>query len=349
MPDEKKLTKSRLAYMPIVLLALAAGVVVMTMQMLKPPQAKPKESVATQPALSLADRVLASAGSLMQAGQFAQASQLMETYISKFPDDVQVRPLLAQCQMALGENGPAERTIDEVIRRSPRQTQVLWLKGELVRLRGQNDYINFFRKAVEEATDVTPDYYSRFGMELLVQQKNDEAVIWLQRAIDGNCTDSGTIAAMGEAMLLTGQAQKARDLLERARDAQPSSPELALLLAQANRACGDADTAASILEETLENYLSAEVYMELAEARLLQDRPLLAAAAFVEAANFTPFRAKAATRAAQIYLEQGELTLAREQIEHAYQASPADPIVLKIRSQVLAATQPASAGSMPAK
>jgi Flp pilus assembly protein TadD len=327
-------------YLPLILVALAAGLIALAVhfygQKIEPPQKPPN------PELTVADKVLTTAGPLMQAHQYAEARNLMLTYVAEFPEDTQVRPLLAQAQMALGQNEQAEHTVDQVIQRAPRRASVLWLKGELVRRRGQPNYMFFFRKAVEESVDATPETWSQFGRELLAAGQAQEADRWLGQAMENGVNDAATTAALGEVKLLAGQYEKARELLETACEKSPNNANIKLLLARACRHRGQLDRAANIVQSALDDHVDAELYMELAEIRLAQNRPMDAAGALVEAADFTAYRAPAALRAAKIFYQQHQYARAALQIEPACQLRPNDPEVLQLRAQILkaAGTQP---------
>lgn len=293
---------------------------------------------------TMAEKVIQASKMSMRERQYDEAIRLMVTYVAKSPDDVEVRPLLARAYMAKCDNTKAEIVVDEVLRRSPHIAQVLWLKGQLRRLRADGDYMNSFRAAVERSTDVTPEYWAMFGRELLAANQAPEGAKWLQRAFDNGVKDGSTLAALGEAKLSIKEYAQARDVLEMASVKLPSDPHVSLLLATTCRNLNDLKTAADIVTTTLREHPGPELYMELGETRLLQKRPLEAAEAFVEATHFTRFdqRAQAARRAAEIYYKHDLfLDKALDMIKIAVELRPFDMELKQLRAKILqAASQP---------
>ncbi len=294
---------------------------------------------------TLAERVRLNAARSMALRQYDEAINLMVDYVARFPDDVEVRPLLARAYMAKGDNARAEVIVDQVIRLSPHLAQAQWLKGELRRRRADPHYMNSFRAAVEQSADVTPEYWSMFGRELLAVNQTAEAAQWLQRAYDGGWKDGPTLAALGEAKLSAGQYAQARDVLEMASVKMPNDPRVSLLLATACRNLNDLKTAADIAETSLREHPGPELYMEMGEIRLLQKRPLEAAEAFAEATHFSKYdrRAQAARKAAEIYYQRGlDLEAAADLIKIAFELRPFDVEIKQLRAKILqAASQPA--------
>jgi tetratricopeptide (TPR) repeat protein len=291
-----------------------------------------------------AQRVRQAALLSMRERKYDDAIRLMVTYIAKAPDDVEIRPLLARAYMAKGDNTKAEIIVDQAIQLSPHIAQVLWLKGELRRLRADGNYMNSFRAAVEQSADVTPDYWAMFGRELLAVNQTPEAAKWLQRAFDNGVKDGPTLAALGEAKLSGKEYAQAREKLEMASVKLPNDPHVSLLLATACRNLNDLKTAADIVTTTLRSHPSPELYMELGEIRLLQKRPLEAAEAFVEATHFSKFeqRAQAARKAAEIYYKHDlYMDKAVEMIKIAADLRPFDVEIQQLRAKILhAASRP---------
>ena len=291
-----------------------------------------------------AEKVRQAAAMSMREHNYDDAIRLMVAYISKSPDDVEVRPLLARAYMAKGDNTKAEIVVDQAIQLSPHIAQVLWLKGELRRLRADGNYMNSFRAAVEKSADVTPEYWAMFGRELLAVNQAPEAAKWLQRAFDNGVKDGPTLAALGEAKLSAKEYAQAREVLEMASVKRPNDPHVALLLATACRNLNDLKTAADIATTTLRGHPGPELYMELGEVRLLQKRPLEAAEAFVEATHFSRFehRAQAARKAAEIYyVHDLYMNKAVEMIKIAIELRPFDVEIKQLRTKILqAASRP---------
>jgi tetratricopeptide (TPR) repeat protein len=352
MTESQKTPRLR-SYATWIPLALAAMILVIAVGFVVHPWSDHGNVATNAPdgALTMAEQVNQAAAMSMREHKYDEAIHLMVTYIARYPQDVEVRPMLAQAFMAKGENPKAEIVVDQVLLRSPHLARVLWLKGELVRRRGQLNAMFYFRKAVEDSADVTPEYWSMFGRELLAVNQTAEARKWLERAHNNGCKDGQTLRALGEARLSNKEYAQAREVLELASVQMPNDPHVSLLLATACRNLKDLKTAADILTTTLLEHPDPELYMELGETRLLQKRPLEAADAFEEATHFTKYdqRAQAARKAAEIYYKYREilyrdrlnLDAAADMIKIAIELRPFDVEIQQLRTKVLqAASRP---------
>ena len=294
-------------------------------------------------ATSLTEDVRQAVAMSMREGKGDEAIHLMVTYIARYPEDVEIRPLLARAFMVKGDNPKAEVVVDQVLLRSPHLAQALWLKGELVRRRGRLNCLFYFRKAVEESADVTPEYWSMFGRELLAVNQTAEAARWLQRAFDNGWKDGQTLSALGEAKLSNKEYAQARAVLEMASVKVPNDPHVSLLLATACRNLKDLKTAADIASTAILEHPGPELYMELGEIRLLQKRPLEAAEAFAEVTHFSKYdqRARAAQKGAEVYYKHGLYADADDMIKIAIELRPFDVGIQQLRSKILqAASRP---------
>ena len=347
MTESQKVPRRR-PYATLIPLALAAVILVVAMHYINRPGAGPGNGAANGPAdnePTLADKVRQAAAMSMADRKYDEAISLMKDYIAKFPNDVEVRPLLARACMTKGDNAEAERVVDQVIWRSPHLAQALWLKGELRHRRADVNYMVSFREAVEKSADVTPEYWSMFGRELLAANQPAEAAKWLQRAYDSGWKDGPTLAALGETKLSAKQYAQAREMLEMASVKRPNDWHVSLLLATACRNLNDLKTAADILTTTLLDHQEPDLYMELGETRLLQKRPLESAEAFAEATHFSKYdrRAQAARKAAEVYYKHGLYPDAADMIKIAFELRPFDAEIKLLRAKILlAASQPAN-------
>ncbi|MFB3892434.1 MAG: tetratricopeptide repeat protein [Phycisphaerae bacterium] len=134
------------------------------------------------PTETLGQEVLAKAQTAIAAGRPDVARDLMMSYVRTHPGDVEVRMLLARTHLKLNDARSAEATVNAILRNSPTHAEALWLKGELLRARGQ-DGSEFFRAAAEGPA-ATARIWALWGAELLRQGKDDEARKFLQRAAD---------------------------------------------------------------------------------------------------------------------------------------------------------------------
>lgn len=227
----------------LVLLVLVAVVAAMIPIVLRPRRQQAPKSDAP----SLAEQVLAKARPLVDQGQFATAIDLMRAYVQARPDDVEVRPLLAEAELKAGRDRPAERTVDELLARAPMMARALWLKGVLADKRG-GDGRPFYRKAAE-SPDATAEIWAGYGLVLLTAGRLDEAQKYLTRARSAGITDARTLGPLGQIALEQGRPEQAERLLGDALATERHNPRLWAMLAAAQVKAGRDDDALATLAE----------------------------------------------------------------------------------------------------
>ena len=215
----------------IVLLALIVLVVGVTIYVATRPPHRPvpppRKTVRTD---STRQKVLTNTRDLIDAGQPAAACDLAQTYVRAFPADVEVRPLLAQAQIDLGDLQAASNTLKVLLKLAPMSARGLWMKGELERQLGKRDYLDYFRKAVESPGAVAaPDLYGKYGREMLHLGKTRQAKLYLNKAVAGGNRAAVTLEALGQLDLSAGQYESARKLLADAARSDPSATTLRML------------------------------------------------------------------------------------------------------------------------
>jgi tetratricopeptide (TPR) repeat protein len=275
----------------------------------------------------------------------------MAVYVASHDDDVEVRPLLAQAYWKLRQNKEAEQVVDAVLLRSPKIAEVLWLKGELVRARGENTYMNDFRRAVE-CPDAGPKILSRYALELLDANQDEPARRYLNLALEAGSKDPRVLIALGELAAKDRQYDSAEGLLSQAVQADPNADRAFALLADVQKSLGKLDAAARTLQrgaEIAHGFDRASLLMQLGELDRRQDKLAPAAEAYVQACNDRLLRGDAALGAAKCYYALGRLALAMQYIDIAAEFKAGDAEMLTLKRQIEDArfkeppqTQPAS-------
>jgi len=322
------------SHLPLVLLALAGVVVVVTIYIAGGgPAEPPPVRQADKP--TEAQRVLALARPLIEGGRHAAAIDLMETYVRANDDDIEVRPLLAEALAAAGRYEQAERTIDEVIGLAPQMPAALWLKGRLVRRRGGANPMFFFRRAAE-SPDAGAEVWARYGLELLEAGEHESAGRYLRRARQAGIADARTLGPLGELALRAGRFAQAEQLLTEALKTARTNARLYAMLAEAQKNAGKEKQAVQTLTGALDVCPRKGVlYMQLGEALLLSDRKPEAAEAFAKAARLVPsLRAAASLKAARTYYVLGRLEKALSHVEVASAAGPHDPRIASWKKRI---------------
>jgi tetratricopeptide (TPR) repeat protein len=213
----------------------------------------------------------------------------------------------------------------------------LWLKGQLVRTRGLDTHMKYFRLAAT-SPEATPAIWGKYGIELALLGQSAEAQTYLQRAIDGGATDLDVMCQLARIMIAQGRCAGANDLLMSAVRQPQAGWRAWKLLADAQRRLERPDDAAASVQQALSMLPkpyppelamdAAELLMSLGQLRLAAKRDTEAAEVFAVAANdYTPMRGEAAFEAAKCYHRLGRFAVAMRFIDIAAKLLPADDSV----------------------
>ena len=194
---------------------------------------------------TLAEQVLARSRPLLDKRQYAAAISLMQTYVETHPDDVEVRPVLAEAQMKSARYDQAEQTIDQVLLRAPQMSRALWTKGLLVARRG-GEARSFFRRAAE-SPDASPETWAGFALELLASGQSGAGGDYLRRARDAGLNDARTLGPLGELALRDRRFSEAEALLTEALKTAPRDARIWAMLSEAQIGGGKLELAAETL------------------------------------------------------------------------------------------------------
>jgi len=198
---------------------------------------------------TLAEKVLSKSRPLVNRRQYAQAIALMSAYVEANPNDVEVRPLLAESQLSYGDFAQAERTTDQILLRAPQMARALWLKGRLVERRGQ-DAAGLYRSAAD-SEDASGDIWANYAVRLVESGQKELAKHYLERARSAGVTDARTLGPLGQLALQEGKAALAERLLSEALETAPGSSRLWAMLAEAQIQAGKSELAADTLAQAV--------------------------------------------------------------------------------------------------
>lgn len=282
------------------------------------------------------NEVLEAARTVIKGGTQADldaAARLMTEYVQKNPDDVAVRPLLADTLHRLGRNGEAEMTVDEVLRRPPANAPMLYLKGQLVRIRNGGDWLARLRSAAKVATDsptdASPKIWTDFALELLALGQDDEAAGYLEQAAAKTPDDAGVLLGFGELALHRGHHDAAVQQLDKSIQRDKANPRTYIALAAAHQAGGAPAQAVATLRAGLAN-CPARGALNLQLGRMLLARQDYepAAAALEQAAREAASNPEAFFLAAQAFYhlglkhQQGQMGKAMWHIDQSLELAP---------------------------
>lgn len=314
-------------------LLLTAGVIGLTIYVsVRPGGPAGDEPVA--PETTQAEDVLARARPLMQDGLFELARGLLEAHVRSTPDDVEVRPVLAEVYLQLGRLDEAERTVDGLLRLAPRLAEALWLKGKIVRRRGGKNYRKFFELAVNKAVDTGPEIWARYGLQMLRDGDTEAARTYLTRALRAGLRDFRTLGGLGDLALKAGRFDEADRLLTEAVGHRRHAPDLWAALAAAQKNAGKIDEALRTVQEAIRIRRSGPLYMLRGEICMLRKDCKAAAEAYATAAEFPDVRADATFRAAKCYYLLDRYGLAMKYIDLAAEIRGGNADVLAWRKKI---------------
>ena len=163
------------------------------------------------------------------------------------------------------------------------------------------------------------------GLSYECLQEWGMAVVEFQKALRQDCQDSTILSALGSALMEIGQPESALPFLKRAYDARPEDAELANNLGRLHLQCGNTNDAIGAFERAVRlSPGSADFLANLGSGYLEAARPLDALNMLNKAIRCDPAFAGAHEMLAQLHLQNGDETLARQHAMLAYQENPQD-------------------------
>ncbi len=302
--------------------------------------AEPNDNTPEQQVLTSITGLMNSASNLPPSaaaalGVYQQARDTLLAYVRKYPSDTRIRPLLAEVYIKLGENALAMATVEEVLKRKPDSAEALWLKGQLLQMANDANYLDYYRQAADSPS-TTKKILSVYGLALIENRELDAAAQYLQKAVVAGANDAATLAGLGRIALAKKDLTAAEThFLRSVRDPRAGTRVWALL-AGVQKDMGKLDDAAGSVQQalkaaskggvggTVDEADRADLHMLLGRIRMLQQRHGDAAEAFVAAAAFGPLRQDATLQAAKAFYLAGRLGQAMKNIDIADKFAPGD-------------------------
>jgi tetratricopeptide (TPR) repeat protein len=325
--------------------ALLAAVVVFVATRSR--QSTPVESRQQTP---LHEEVLAKARPLVERGRYGTAIGLMRSYVSAHPGDVEVRPLLAEAQLAAGEVAKAQATLEQLLQLAPNHSRGLWLMGEVHRRQDKDDYVSFYKQAAD-APDADARMWARYGAAMLERGEFDEAAEYLAKARQAGLTGAATALPLAELAARDGDWQRAEDLLGLGLRERPHDGRAWALLVEAMEKQGKLSEAAATAERALERIQPDDqpiVYMYLGRVQASRGLHAEAAEAFAKAARNRQLMPQAYFRAAQSAMEARQYQSAFQYASIAELAGESDEDVAALKARAQEAMQAESPTTVPA-
>ena len=337
-----KASGSPLTKVLILLAVVLAGVAI---YVASNPADKPAPPSTTDPGtqISQAERILNEVepvlnqeypNAALEQQALSSTASLMQSYIRAHPDDVEIRPVLGEVLLRLGRLQDTEVVVTDLLRLDPGSPEGLWLRGDLRRQRGADDWRDWYRKAAQSSR-ATPRILGRYGLLMMIENRPEQAESYLRRAVQAGVDQPHVLAGLAQIELESRNFRPALELARRASDKQPDDTQLLMLLARAQRRTGDYASAARTLDKAIQRSKQPwPLWMELGEVRTAQGAFLPAAEAFAEAAAYRQIRPLAALKAARAYYFEDRFALAMKYIDMASEYGPQIPQVATLRQKI---------------
>ncbi|HWW73968.1 MAG TPA: tetratricopeptide repeat protein [Pyrinomonadaceae bacterium] len=229
---------------------------------------------ATAPLAASADAPLAAADAAMRDGRFADAARQYEAWLKAHPDSAGVLLALGICYVQLGRREEAVPALRRHLKLAPGSVAGHAALGVAL-LDGARDAEA--KAELETAVRLDPkqrDAAGALARIYLTEGRAAEAAALLQ-PLAASAGDEETRVLLGEALLKSGRAREAAEMLERQLRADPrSAPQVYAAAAWARLKAGDLAAAAELCERGMRSYPDSEievVYLSL-PAPLLAER-----------------------------------------------------------------------------
>ena len=277
------------------------------------------------------------ASSLLQAGHFAQARNVLEPLVRREPNFVEARRLLAGALQAVGDRAGAERELRAAAAVNPRWSPVLTALGELLVDDGRLDEAEAtLRAAVANAAGYTRALLSLTRL-LLRRGRAEQARALIAPRASLPSADVDTLTEFANAANASEHFDDAARAFERLIALQPGDAAVqarhAGALASANHFSSAAQSAQRALDKGAD---SAELWFIVATAAVGEDRFDDAERALREACLRKPDYADAQRELAQLlWMRTGDAVAATRELDAALRRFPTDQSLLTIKAAVL--------------
>ncbi len=274
-----------------------------------------------------------------QADAMSRAIDIMAAYIERAPEDVQVRPLLAETQIKLRRFEDAKVTVDKLLELSPDASEGLWAKGKLLQAQSIAGSFEYFRRAAE-APDAGARQWASFGLAARDADQPQLAREYLARAVKSGLRERQVLAVLGELLISAAQPGDAEYFFTEALKLKGADQDGSLWsgLARAQQASGRPDKAVGTLTRAIGklrrwNDRSA-MMVELADSLAAIGRLDEAAEAYSAGSDGLPNSHTAALSAAKCYWQLGQYAQAMKYIDRAFELKRDSGEILQWKSKI---------------
>lgn len=170
---------------------------------------------------------LTEAAALMNAKQFAQARAIYESLAAEYPEVKQFRPLIARAYAGEGNLEKAIETLRAAVAADPANAETQVLLGTVLIEAGKLAEGQQVLGAVDATKITDPITLVNIGIGLINDKKQEEAIVWLTKAVQVFPNDPNAYYYRGISYLALGKTTEAKADLEKfIAIAPPTASEL---------------------------------------------------------------------------------------------------------------------------
>lgn len=173
-----------------------------------------KVVVTVDPNAAIRTRLTEAAG-LMNNNQFAQARAIYEALAAEYPDVKQFRPLIARAYAGEGNTDKAIETLRAAVAADPANAETQVLLGTVLIGAGKMAEGQQVLGAVDASKIADPIILVNIGIGLINDKKQEEAIVWLTKAVQVFPNDANAYYYRGISYLAVGKTAEAKTDLEK--------------------------------------------------------------------------------------------------------------------------------------
>ena len=257
------------------------------------------------------------------AGRAADAKSLLESLTDSEPGGNQAKVRLASLALGSGDRPQAERLIDDVLKKNPREVQALLFRVELqLRDRQLDAALATARSAVDIDPQLVKSHYT-LGRVLAMLGHDADATKSYQEALRLQPSHAGAAMELARLELNRNRRSEALQFAQTAVRFAPRNPEALLVLARSQMAVGDNISAESTLNLLNKSYADApQVQAETGRLLAIRGDYVRARAAFERALTTQPDNLSALEGLIAISIQEKRPVDARPRVETAINKAP---------------------------